>query len=204
MKIALLRHGPTEWNVLGRIQGHTDIPLSDAGLAKIRGLMPPPGFEPDSNPGSNKVRVFASPLTRTRQTAEALGLKAPVFDARLKEQHWGHWEGLDSKGILARDGADAYAKAGVKLDFRPPGGESTGELHSRVAAFFKEVAQQPGDAIVVTHLGVLRAAYTLATNWAMDRPMPPDLDLACALILSLDESGVPSLHALNVALPPRL
>ena len=42
MKIALLRHCPTEWNVLGRIQGHTDIPLSDAGLAKIRGLMPPP------------------------------------------------------------------------------------------------------------------------------------------------------------------
>ena len=200
VKVALLRHGPTEWNVLGRIQGHTDIPLSDAGLAKMRGLMPPPGFEPDSN----KVRVFASPLTRTRQTAEALGLKEPGFDARLKEQHWGHWEGLDAKGILARDGADAYANAGVKLDFRPPGGESTGELHSRVSEFFKDVVQRPGDAIVVTHLGVLRAAYTLATNWAMDRPMPPDLDLACALILTLDEKGAPSLHALNVPLPQRI
>ena len=196
MRVALLRHGPTEWNALGRIQGHTDIPLSDAGLAKMRGLTPPLGFE--------SVRVFASPLTRTRQTAEALGLKEPGFDARLKEQHWGYWEGLDSKGVLARDGADAYDNAGLKLDFRPPGGETTGELHSRVSEFFKDVVQQPGDAIVVTHLGVLRAAYTLATNWAMDRPMPPDLDLACALILSLDESGVPSLHALNVALPQRL
>jgi len=182
--------------VLGRIQGHTDIPLSETGLAKMRGLLSPPGFE--------SARVYASPLNRTRQTAEALGLSAPTFDARLKEQHWGHWEGLDSKGILARDGANAYADAGAKLDFRPPGGESTGELHSRVAEFFKHVAQQPGDAIVVTHLGVLRASYTLATNWAMDRPMPTDLDLACALILSLDEKGAPSLHALNVALPQRV
>ena len=196
MRICFLRHGPTEWNALGRIQGHTDIPLSEAGLTKMRGLLPPPGFE--------SARVFASPLTRTRQTAQALGLKEPIFDARLKEQHWGHWEGLDSKGILARDGADAYANAGVKLDFRPPGGESTGELHQRVSEFFKDVAQQSGEAIVVTHLGVLRAAYTLATNWAMDRPMPPDLDLACALIVSLDEKGAPTLAALNVALPPRI
>ena len=45
MKLALLRHGPTEWNTLGRVQGHTDIPLSDEGLERMRRHVPPGGFE---------------------------------------------------------------------------------------------------------------------------------------------------------------
>ena len=55
------------------------------------------------------------------------------------------------------------------------------------------------DAIAVAHLGVLRAAYTLATGWDMATPMPPDLDVSKVLILSLARDGAPSLDALNVA-----
>ena len=79
MKIAFLRHGPTEWNVAGRVQGHTDIPLSAAGAAKMAGLRLPFVFP----------RSFASTMTRARQTAAALGLPDPVLDARLMEQNWG-------------------------------------------------------------------------------------------------------------------
>jgi len=65
------------------------------------------------------------------------------------------------------------------------GGESTGELHTRVAAFLKDVAQSEGDAIAIAHLGVLRAAYTLATGWDMATPMPTELDISKILLLSL-------------------
>ena len=195
MRIALLRHGPTGWNALGRIQGHTDIPLSDEGLAKMCRLLPPLPFA--------QARAFASPLLRARQTAEALGLTGPTLDARLMEQNWGSWEGLSRAEILARDGEDAFARAGLKLRFRPPGGESTEELHDRVAAFLKDVARDESDAIAVAHMGVLRAAYTLASGWDMGAPMPPDLDISKALILSLTREGVPAIAALNVELPAR-
>jgi probable phosphoglycerate mutase len=190
MKLALLRHGPTDWNAAGRIQGHTDIPLSDAGLAKMATLRLP----------LDVTRVYASPMLRTRQTAEALGLAEPIHDARLMEQNWGVWEGLTRDEILARHGEDAFIKAGSKEGeaFRPGGGESTGELHARVASFLKDVAQDEGDAVAVAHLGVLRAAYTLATGWDMATPMPAELDVSKILVLSLDRNGSPEIDRLNL------
>jgi broad specificity phosphatase PhoE len=190
LRLALLRHGPTEWNAAGRIQGHTDIALGDAGLAKMAALR-----LPIATP-----RVYSSPMLRTRQTAEALGLKDPILDARLMEQNWGVWEGLTRDEIFARDGADAFVEAGSERGeaFRPGGGESTGELHARVAAFLKDVALGDGDAVAVAHLGVLRAAYTLATGWNMATPMPAELDVSKILLLNLDRQGTPKVEALNV------
>ena len=190
MKLALLRHGPTDWNAAGRIQGHTDIPLSSAGLARMAALRLP--FPAN--------RVYASPLLRARQTAEALALADPVLDARLMEQHWGQWEGLTRDQIFAQHGDDAFIRCGAQQGtaFRPLGGESTGELHARVADFLKDVASGDGDAVGIAHLGVLRAAYTLATGWAMDAPMPPDLDVSKILLLSLGTSGTPKVERLNM------
>jgi broad specificity phosphatase PhoE len=190
LKLALLRHGPTEWNAAGRIQGHTDIPLSEAGLAKMRGLRLPFAVQ----------RVYCSPLLRARQTAEALALGSVVHDARLMEQHWGQWEGLTRDQIFAAHGDDAFIKAGSQqgIAFRPMAGESTGELHERVGAFLNDVAAGEGDAAAVAHLGVLRAAYTLATGWAMDAPMPADLDVSKILVLSLETGGRPKVESLNL------
>jgi probable phosphoglycerate mutase len=195
MRIAFLRHGPTDWNAAGRVQGHTDIPLSAAGAAKMAGLRLPFDFP----------RRFASTMTRARQTAAALDLGDPVLDARLMEQNWGQWEGLTRAEIFARDGGDAFVQAGSERGeaFRPPGGESTGELHARVAAFLKDAAHgsftgSGGNAVVVAHLGVLRAAYTLATGWDMATPMPADLDVSKILLLALAPNGAAKVEALNV------
>lgn len=190
MKIAFLRHGPTAWNEAGRIQGHTDIPLSDAGRARMAGLRLPFTFP----------RVYSSPLLRARQTAQALGLDSLMLDDRLREQHWGDWEGLSRDDILARHGDDAFLKVGAArgAEFRPLGGESTGELHARVASFLKDAATGEDDAIVVAHLGVVRAAYTLASGWPMDTPMPPELDVSKILLLSLDAIGTPRIEQLNL------
>jgi len=71
VRLALLRHGPTLWNAQGRIQGHTDIPLSDDGIAKMRRLLPPPPF--------GEARVFVSTSRRARAGAATV---APSSIAR--------------------------------------------------------------------------------------------------------------------------
>jgi probable phosphoglycerate mutase len=189
LRIAFLRHGPTEWNAQGRIQGHTDIPLSEAGLEKMSGLRLPPEFV--------GARLFTSPSKRARQTVGALGLVEPMLDGRLMEQNWGRWEGLTTDEIRAQDGEDCFARAGLRHEFRPPGGESTAELMARVAAFMTDAARERRDAIAVAHFGVLRAAYTLATGWQMETIMPEELDVSKILVLKLDRDGKPTVAELN-------
>lgn len=183
MRIAFLRHGPTDWNEEGRIQGRIDTPLSAAGRAKMAALLPPAGFA--------QARAFTSPLRRARETAALLGFADAVADARLGEHHWGEWEGLTREEILVRDGADAFARAGTAAAFTPKGGERTADLLARVADFIAALGRDGGgDAVAVTHRGVLRSAYTLATGWDMLTPMPAKLDLEAALVVEVDADGV--------------
>ena len=195
MRIAFLRHGPTDWNEEGRIQGRIDMPLSEAGRAKMARLAPPAGFQ--------TARAYTSPLGRAKETANLLGFAQAIPDSRLAEHHWGEWEGLTREEILARDGAGAFANAGSGIDFTPKGGESTRDLLARVADFIRDIARNEGDAIAIAHRGVLRSAYTLATGWDMLTPMPAKLDLTCALILKVDADGVPQISELNVLLNPK-
>jgi broad specificity phosphatase PhoE len=155
LRIAFLRHGPTDWNAEGRIQGSIDMPLSAAGRAKMAGLLPPEGFE--------TARAFTSPLGRARETAALLGFPDAVPDARLAEHHWGEWEGLTRDEILERDGADAFVRAGSAIDFTPKGGESTRALLARVADFIHDVARDERDAIAIAHRGVLRSSPPAGT-----------------------------------------
>lgn len=195
LRLAFVRHGPTQWNEEGRIQGRIDMPLSEIGRRKMAALRPPAGFE--------TVHAYVSPLIRARETAELLGFKNATVDGRLSEHFWGAWEGMTREEILARDGADAFERAGRGIDFRPRGGESTRELLTRVAAFLSDVARQKRDAVAVAHRGILRSAYTLATGWDMASPMPEKLDLACALVLTLHEDGAVEISELNAPLKPR-
>lgn len=195
LRIAFIRHGPTQWNDEGRLQGQQDIPLSEAGRLGMSALRPPAGFE--------SVRAFVSPLSRARETARLLGLANAVVDERLSEHGWGSWEGLTREEILARDGQDAFERAGRGIDFTPFGGESTRELVARVGAFLRDVAKDEGDAIAIAHRGILRTAYTLATGWDMASPMPAKLDLSGALILALTRDGKAEISALNVPLRSR-
>jgi probable phosphoglycerate mutase len=195
LRIAFVRHGPTAWNDEGRIQGRIDIPLSAAGRLKISGLRPPVGFE--------TARAFVSPLSRARETARLLRLTNAIVDERLSEHDWGSWEGLTREEVLARDGDDAFERAGRGIDFQPAGGESTRALLARVRTFLRDVAAEPSDAIAIAHRGILRTAFALATGWDMASPMPAKLDLSAALILTLERDGNAEICELNVALRPR-
>jgi probable phosphoglycerate mutase len=192
MRIAFVRHGPTEWNAQGRIQGRLDMPLIAEGRARMAKLGPPEGFA--------NARAYASPLERARETAALLGFPKPILDARLAEHHWGRWEGLTREEILARDGEDAFARAGSGADFTPPEGERTADLIARVQSFLVDVAKTNEDSIAIAHRGVLRSAYTIATGWKMLTPMPDQLDLSKALVLELAGNGSAKIAAMNVPL----
>ena len=83
--LAVIRHGPTEWNELGKIQGRTDIPLSERGKSLIQQLQLPDFF--------SEMDWITSPLSRAIETGKLLGITEMLIDDRLIETNWGDWEG---------------------------------------------------------------------------------------------------------------
>src|SRR6476659_10216608 len=86
--LILVRHGETDWNAAGRLQGHTDRPLNDYGRTQAKRLA-------EQLAGDGIAAIYASDLSRARETAESLGLPVLV-DPDLREKNWGSWEGLTS------------------------------------------------------------------------------------------------------------
>lgn len=154
----LVRHGETNWNRERRYQGQRDIPLNAHGHAQAtrngealaRAIGDP-----------STVRFIASPLTRAIETMQrirtALGLSADGFeiDARLKELHYGHWEGVLQKELATSDPEGVAAKARDPFSWRPRGGESYADLQQRITDW---LATLSGPTVAVTHGGVSRVA----------------------------------------------
>src|SRR5438309_10361891 len=84
-RVALLRHGDTAWSAEGRIQGRSDVPLSDAGRAALSQLR--------LAACCREMRVVTSPLLRCTETAALIGAADAAREARLVEMSWGQWEG---------------------------------------------------------------------------------------------------------------
>ncbi len=190
-RLAIIRHGPTEWNSEGRIQGHTDISLSAAGRAAVAGWRVPgelAGF-----------RWLASPLKRALETARLLGAE-PAIEPRLAEMNHGQWEGHRIDDLRAELG-DAMAEIERRgLDMRPPGGESPRDLQQRLKPWLAEVGALGEPTVAVAHNGVLRAVYSLASGWDM-RDKPADkLRPAAAHLFGLGPGGEPTIERLNIPL----
>ena len=153
----LVRHGETEWNLQGRIQGHTDVPLCELGRKKIQALR-------TRLAGLSFSAVYSSDLSRTVETAQILAdnTKASVqVDSDLREFSYGEWEGLTDEEILARD-PEAFAQrfSQREVDFAAPGGESALQLLRRVRRFYRKAASMHGpdeNLLVTAHGGSVRA-----------------------------------------------
>lgn len=163
MTIALVRHGETEWNRRGLVQGTSDIPLNDTGrgqaweAAKVFSRV---GWD----------RIVTSTLSRARETGEILatrlGLAAPSTDAALVERRYGRAEGMPFRAY------DHHAAE------RAPdaGRESREEVTRRMVAAIERLATaHPGESLIlVTHGGAIRAALAeLAPE--LDFPAIPNL-----------------------------
>jgi broad specificity phosphatase PhoE len=186
--LALIRHMPTAWNAAGRLQGRRDPPLDPDAIPEWR--LPPEltGF-----------RFLASPLTRTRMTAERLGV-APLLDPRLAEMSWGEWEGRTLENLRDELGPAMGDLEARGLDFGAPGGESPRDVQDRVKPLLAEIGASGEPTAAVTHKGVIRAVFALATGWDLLGKPPHRLSWSAAHLFRLDPAGNPTIHCLNLLL----
>lgn len=195
-RLLLIRHGATAWNEAGRIQGRSDPPLSPAGRAAVAAWrLPAQVYE-----AAGKARWLSSPLARARETAEILHGAPVPEEPRLIETDWGAWEGRTLAALRAELGPAMAENEARGLDFRPPGGESPREVQQRVAPLLAELATARGTTFAVTHKGVIRAVYALASGWDMRAKAPVKLCDGCAQSFTLAGDGRPQAERLNIPL----
>jgi probable phosphoglycerate mutase len=190
--LAMLRHGETEWSREGRIQGRSDVPLSDAGCRQVTALMVPGEWR--------DVRFITSPLSRCVETAAALGLGPVEVEARIAEMSWGAWEGERLVELRARLGTSMQANEARGFDFMPPGGESPRQVLERVQAWLAEVASAGRPTLAIAHRGVIRVVFAAASQWDMLGRPPAKLDWDALHCFRLDAAGRPSVSRINVPL----
>lgn len=188
----ILRHGVTSWNADGRIQGHSDISLSEAARREVPNWRLPK----DAQAGA----WLTSPLLRARETASLLGCADARIDDRLREMHWGQWEGW-RLADLRRELGDIMAENEAKgLDLQPPGGESPREVQNRLMPLLRELAVQGERVTAVSHKGVIRALFALATGWDMTGKPTVKLQNDCCHAFRLSPDGSPAVDRLNISL----
>ncbi len=190
--ILFIRHGPTDWNMQGLIQGQSDIPLSEEGRAEVRRWSLRAEFA--------KFDWYASPLLRARETAELLGCADCRYEPRLMEANWGEWEGWSLERLRQDIGEIFAAMEAQGLDLKPPGGESPRMVRARLAAWLAEVAPAQRPIAAVCHAGVVRAAYSLATGWDMKKKAPLARPHAFAHLYELSPTGMLAVSELNISL----
>jgi probable phosphoglycerate mutase len=165
-RILFVRHGETDYNAEGRLQGQRDIPLNGRGRAQASAIgRALTKAMPEAIAALEAAEAFvASPLLRTRQTMElaraSLGLPPERYglEPALKELTFGEWEGLTWPQVAKRDPAGARAREADKWNFAPPGGESYAMLAARLQPWLDSLR---ADRFVVSHGGVARALMTL-------------------------------------------
>jgi broad specificity phosphatase PhoE len=190
-RLLLLRHAPTDWNAERRIQGHADIPLSEAGReAAAQWRLP------DWTAGWD---VLTSPLARAVETARLLGCD-PVPEPALTELDWGQWEGLRLSDRSRIDRAELARREALGLDFRAPDGESYRELQARLAPLLLRLAVAGRDTVAVCHRGVILALYACAAGWTMIGEAPDGLQWDCGHLFRLGGTGAPGIDRLNISL----
>lgn len=201
--LVLIRHGPTAWNAAGRIQGHSDQPLSPAGRRAVMAWCLPADL---AGAAIRDWRLLSSPLRRARETAALLwpDLAPDALESApaLIEMGWGAWEGRRLAALRREGGAAVAAEEARGLDFRPPGGESPRIVQRRLTPFLAGLACVGRPSAAVTHKGVIRAIYALASGWDMTGEAPDKLGDACLHRFRLDAAGRPEIDRLNVPLAP--
>jgi probable phosphoglycerate mutase len=158
VRLVLWRHGQTQWNVEGRFQGQSDIPLDPTGEQQAeRAARLLAALRPDA--------IYSSDLTRAMATAAPLARLTglPVTpDKDLRERYGGQWEGLTDGEIRTQYPVE-------HAQWLPPGGETSAAVADRAGVALQRIARQlsPGSlAVVVSHGAALR----LGAAWLLGFP----------------------------------
>ncbi len=153
-RFGIMRHGETEWNRSKRMQGQADSALTGSGRRAVRqwtDLLAAMGWD----------RLLVSDLGRARETAAMINARLNLpqhVDARLREQHWGHWTGCTIAELRRSDPTGLARMEARGWRFQPPGGETREAVWRRSHDALADAARRwPGETIlVVAHGGVIR------------------------------------------------
>ena len=151
MSIYVVRHGQTDWNRDGAVQGRYDVPLNETGRAQAREA----GV---ALQGIHIDKCYCSPAARARETAEIAldGRDVPiVFDNRLVEIAYGDYEGTNWR-------LPEYQKARRRIAYRNKNGESYLDVAFRVYGFLEEIREEAekSNVLLVCHGGVGRVIHS--------------------------------------------
>lgn len=160
-KLALLRHGHTEWNRAGRIQGRSDIPLDDEARATLAQYRLPNPWQ-DAN-------LCASPLARAVETAQIVAGRDPQQIDALTEMDWGEWEGQRGLDLVDQPDSGFRHIEDWGWHYHAPGGETPAQLWGRLAPWLAQIST---DTLAVCHIGVMRIILAKAWGWDFSGPAP--------------------------------
>ena len=152
--IYFIRHGETDYNKVGRFQGHLDIPLNETGILQAKDAL-------ENSKTFQFDIIYHSPLSRAKQTAEIINSfhNVPLIsDDRLKEIFMGSLQGQIPKNLSEEE---------QKLAFSNPeyfGGESHEVFCARIKSFLDELVSSNKNILIVSHGGVYRAMYKIINN----------------------------------------
>lgn len=195
MRLYIIRHGETEWNVLKRFQGRSDIPLNDEGRRLA-------GITAHALADVPFTRVFTSPLKRAFETAMIIkgSRDIPVIEEpRIIEIGFGEYEGLccgeDNYNIPDPEFMNFFDKPQA---YKPPkGAESIAELRQRTADFFEELAHNKAmeDEIILvsTHGAALRGILSHINNIGIEDFWRGGVHRNCAVTIVDLENGKASI-----------
>lgn len=179
-----IRHGETDWNVAGRLQGRRDIDLNTRGRDQarhcgvvLRDLLAREGRDPLA------LDYLCSPLMRARETMElargAMGLAPDAYavDEALSEISFGDWEGFTIAQLHYSDPARISQREHDKFHFLPPNGESYEMVMARMGRWYDGLT---GDTVAVAHGGTVRG---LMAHLGIAKPAAaPLIDIAQGVV----------------------
>ncbi len=174
-RLALLRHGHTEWNRAGRIQGRSDIPLDADARAELSGYCLPAPW--------NMAAIWSSPLSRAAETARLVSGRTPNTSEALTEMNWGNWEGERGAALIGIPDSGYCHIEDWGWNFRPPGGESPAELWERITPWLETLSS---DTLAVCHIGIMRVILAKAWGWDFAGPAPFKIKRNRLYVVDLD------------------
>ena len=183
--IIIVRHGRTEFNATGRLQGRTDNPLDEVGLAQAEAVAA--YLQPEL---LSDTLFVCSPLLRARQTATAIVDRVGSFfdiDERWIELDYGSYEGLRQAEVPA----NVWREWRSDSDFAAPQGESLNQVQERVAQACDELAQRLDGrtAVVVSHVSPIKSAVAWALGVDVSVGWKTQLVTASITRISVSASG---------------
>ncbi len=161
IRLAVIRHGRTEWNRDGKIQGHKDIPLEAEAIAELANYRLPDEWQ--------NAALVSSPLNRAVHTAELITGRKPLMEPALIEMDYGDWEGQRSIDLGADPDSGFRHLPEWGWDYQPPNGESPAQVWDRLSPWLDSLQE---DTVAVCHIGVMRALLAVAHDWAF-KGTPP-------------------------------